>query len=124
MKKFLLGILFLTAYSLHAQYFSEKWSMHAALGHYPASIANPAVLPFRPGLHIGLGIRWNKHPKHQFVQAFQLGYISHKYIQRAIQLYSAFGYQLSLKNGDELKTPYAWRGICTLICQSKQFEME
>ena len=96
MKNFLLTILLLAGFSAYTQDYTEKWGFQVGIGHYPASIVNPAVGPFRPGLQLGISRKWNEHPKHQFIQSFNAGYFYHRYVQGALQFYSELGYKAKL----------------------------
>lgn len=75
-----------------------------------------------PGLTVSTGFTWKDKPKHSWNQSFKAGYFSHRYIQRAITLYSEFGYRY--KAGKRLGlTAAIGAGYLHMIPAEKQFRM-
>ncbi len=101
MKKSLFIILLLASFVGHAQEEAPpgRHQAHVALAQYPARIGIPGFSPIHPGFLFGLSKSWNKHPKHRFFQAANLGYFFHKDVQHAVQLFTEAGYQLKFSNG-------------------------
>lgn len=54
---------------------------------------------FHPGFEIGMGFNWKTKTKHDWFQAFQLGYSYHRFVQHSIALYSEFGYRYKFLKG-------------------------
>src|SRR5690606_24777504 len=48
---------------------------------------------YHPGVCLSTGFNWKSAEKHDLSQSFKLGYFSHRFIQRSVQLYSEFGYR-------------------------------
>lgn len=77
---------------------------------------------FHPGITVSTGFNWTEKPKHNLSQSFKLGYFSHRYVQRAITLYSEFGYRY--KAGKRIGLTVALgAGYLHMIPAEKQFRM-
>lgn len=57
------------------------------------SFSNLFTKEFHPGFEIGTGFNWKTKEKHDWFQAFDLGYSYHRFVQHTIALYSEFGYR-------------------------------
>jgi hypothetical protein len=49
--------------------------------------------PFHPGFEVGYGFNWKTKPKHDWYQAFRVGYFYHRFVQQGIPLYTQTGYR-------------------------------
>lgn len=49
-----------------------------------------------PGVTISTGFNWREKPKYNWMQSFKAGYISHRFVQRSVMLYSEFGYRYKI----------------------------
>lgn len=58
-----------------------------------ASFSKLFTEDFHPGLELGTGFNWRTKTKHDWFQAFQVGYSYHRFVQHSIALYSDIGYR-------------------------------
>ncbi|QMU29897.1 hypothetical protein [Adhaeribacter radiodurans] len=78
-----------------------------------AVLANATALPTRskeiftnlhPGLVVGTSFRYNHSTQNQLSQTVKLGYLYHRFVHHAVQLYSEFEYKRRLKQRFNLAT--------------------
>jgi len=61
---------------------------------YPfASFSKLFSGPYHPGVELGYGFNWTNKKKHDWYQAFRLGYFYHRFVQHSIPLYTQIGYR-------------------------------
>lgn len=73
-----------------------KWRAYASISQNPAALLVPNFNPIHPGIQIGTIYQWNNHQKHRFIQYLNGGFVYHKHVQKAVQLYTEIGYELRL----------------------------
>ena len=93
----LLGVaLSLTAFS---QKKNKEVSIAVTNNHtaYPfASFSKLFTGPYHPGFELGYGFDWRTRKKHDWTQAFHIGYFYHRFVQHGIPIYTQFGYRYRL----------------------------
>jgi hypothetical protein len=88
---------------------TDKWRIHASVGHYPASLIVPSFSTIHPGINAGVTYQWNNHTRHQIFQSGNLGFFYHRDLQKAIQVFTELGYNLKFDKGFAI-TPLALGG--------------
>jgi hypothetical protein len=104
-----LALLFCFNVSAQDEALKDRLQLHLSLGQYPASLAVPTFSAIHPGVNTGVTLRWNKSPRHQFIQSGNLAFFYHRDLQKAIQLFTEVGYNLKFENGFAI-TPLALGG--------------
>ena len=95
MRKFLLLWFFLPIV-VHGQRKEKQVSLAFTNNHsaYPfGSFAKLFSGPYHPGVELGYGFNWTTGKKHDWYQAFRLGYFYHRFVQHGIPLYTQAGYR-------------------------------
>jgi hypothetical protein len=96
MRKYVSLLLFLLPFLALGQKKEEQISLAFTNNHtaYPfASFAKLFSGPYHPGVELGYGFNWTTDKKHDWYQAFRLGYFYHRFVQHAIPLYTQTGYR-------------------------------
>jgi len=99
MKQFLLVLILCWSTFLLAQEDIEsatKWRAYVGISQNPAVLVVPKFNPIHPGIQLGGIYQWNSSQKHRFIQYLNGGFVYHKQVQKAVQLYSEIGYELKL----------------------------
>jgi hypothetical protein len=52
---------------------------------------------FNPGVEVGYGFNWKTRPRHDWYQAFRVGYFYHRFVQHAVPVYTQIGYRYKLE---------------------------
>lgn len=97
MKYFLLLLLcFVSTFLAHSQRKEKQISLAITNSHsaYPfASFASLFSGPYHPGVELGYGFNWTMKKKHDWYQAFRVGYFYHRFVQHGIPIYTQAGYR-------------------------------
>jgi len=95
-KFFVLSLFFFISFFVYGQHKDKQISFALTNSHtaYPfASFAKLFSGPYHPGVELGYGFNWANRKKHDWYQAFRLGYFYHRFVQHSIPLYTQVGYR-------------------------------
>lgn len=96
MRYFVLLLIFFLPLLVWSQRKEKQISFAITNSHsaYPfSSFSHLFSGPFHPGVELGYGFNWKIRKKHDWYQAFRLGYFYHRFVQSGIPLYTQLGYR-------------------------------
>lgn len=106
-KKTILLCLLLSSSYLYLQgQVHQSWPLSVAISNNATQLPSLRLFttPVHPGITIGTEYSYNKAAKHQFFQTLNLGYVYHRYLHHAINLYTEGGYRFRTPKGFSIAT--------------------